>query len=188
MTDIQRASLEETLEFCQKVREAGGGSALHALMPAVPTDPNACLIARNLNFDCSVACFEGAAWEMAVSDREIQKKIAEALDLKFNEASIEDDNGDEVWLITLPPEIGKVASDFDKVDEVADSFTYLIEDWKLEGNSDSPMPIEELKVRYGSDKFDSAYALLQEMWPYISESVKEAEHYGVFNEKGELIL
>ncbi len=93
----ERASFEELLDFANKVRAAGGGNPLDALMPAVPEDPSQCLIAKNLNFNCVVDggparhqhITEGAesydksgeAWYMQTDDRALRDRIADALDL-----------------------------------------------------------------------------------------------------------
>ncbi len=50
----ERASFEELLEFANKVRVAGGGKVIEALMPAIPRNPHACLVAKNLNFNCKI--------------------------------------------------------------------------------------------------------------------------------------
>jgi hypothetical protein len=82
----KRATLQETLDFANKVREAGGADALDALMPSSPQEPGACLIA----------------------------KIADALSLKVK--VVHDDlfyAQRNRAKILLPVEIGQVAQDFD---------------------------------------------------------------------------
>lgn len=46
---------QETLDFCNKVREAGGADPIDAFFPSVIGDPNSCLIANGLNFDCYIS-------------------------------------------------------------------------------------------------------------------------------------
>jgi hypothetical protein len=123
-----RATLEQTLEFCNKVREAGGANPLDALMPGVPEDPDQCLIARNLNFSCRVMplarqthVFAPTEWMMVVEDEDVRQRIATSLDLELTVAygdtgsSLDVSRREEFEAIVLPPEIGQVASDFDEV-------------------------------------------------------------------------
>ena len=125
---MAHASLEETLAFCNKVREAGGADPLEALMPSIPQNENSCLIARNLNFDCEVsggaypdaenrwgkeALWEDGTdkWFMFVDDVETRYRIANYLGLKIETLQ---DGWDEIREgITLPKEIGNVAAEFD---------------------------------------------------------------------------
>jgi hypothetical protein len=181
----ERASLEETLEFCQKVREAGGGAVLDALIPATPQDSNQCLIAKNLNFNCAVACFDQSMrWQMAVDSEELRDKIADSLNLEKGEDVVADENGDSCWLLILPEGIGQVAYDFDRSIEVAHDIQGTLEYL----NADGAATVEDVRDFYGEERFDENYKLLQDMWPYIEESVKDTEKFGIFNEKGELIL
>ncbi len=53
-TDVEIATEEELLEFCNRVREAGGADILEALLPSRPGNAHECLIANALNFGCSV--------------------------------------------------------------------------------------------------------------------------------------
>jgi hypothetical protein len=50
-----RADPEEILKFVNDVRKAGQADILHALLPSIPQDSEACLIARNLNFHCDIS-------------------------------------------------------------------------------------------------------------------------------------
>lgn len=117
----KRASLERLLDFANKVRAAGGGNPLDALMPAVPQDSTQCLIAKNLNFNCRVD--QGgiddreSRWVMWVGDdAELAHKIASHVHCTpvfqrrveyFGEAPKND------YGVMLPPDIGQVAADFD---------------------------------------------------------------------------
>ena len=57
------ATEDELLEFCNSVRQAGGAEVLEALLPSTPGVPSECLIARGLNFDCTVGnTVYGMAW------------------------------------------------------------------------------------------------------------------------------
>jgi hypothetical protein len=133
----ERATLEETLDFCNQVREAGGANPLDALMPAVPEDSHDCLIARNLNFSCEVGCYptkingkghieaRSAVWVMRVEDSEVRRRIAAKLDLalvtvyEYELAQREGEEKDPYRTsddaILLPKKIGQVAADFDEV-------------------------------------------------------------------------
>lgn len=115
-------SLEEVLEFCNKVRAAGGANPLDALLPAIPQQPNECLIALNLNFSCFVEpggsiYFEDTdgsminRWVMIIHDIEVAENIATELDLDFVTTG---NNQVNVGVILLPEEIGDVAYAFDK--------------------------------------------------------------------------
>lgn len=108
------------LAFANKVREAGGGTPLAALMPAVPANPQQCLIARSLNFSCAVRpesiahhlceTFPSGAvrWVMDIDSEakafEIAKKAG--LDLRYNKKS-------KRFVLLLPEEIGNAALAFD---------------------------------------------------------------------------
>lgn len=105
-----RATLPELIEFANQIREAGGGNPLFALMPAVPQDASQCLIAKNLNFNCRVSGYQGR-WAMW-TDEATADRIADAMGLE------------RVYVLTehgviLPEAIGQVATDFDRVAQVA---------------------------------------------------------------------
>lgn len=166
---MPRATLEEVKEFANKVREAGGANPLDALMPAVPQESYSCLIARNLNFNCSVAGTDKLLptaddedqtyWGMFIEDPEVRQKIADSLGLEiFGDAVI------------LPEEIGDVAATFDNV-------------WAA-----------VLAIRYGSKEqvltnFKITEEDIIEFWPYIEEAKKEAYNLATFiNEDGEIVI
>ncbi len=142
----KRASIDETLAFANKVREAGGATPLLGLMPAIPQDANSCLIAKNLNFDCEVAgvtrdildaydieiCgYENndLIWGMFIDDEDTAIRISESLGLPL--VNDIDDRGCSVqYIMILPAEIGKVAQDFDRwLDdpEAYDEFTEFVD-------------------------------------------------------------
>ena len=200
MTTTTRASLEEVREFANKVREAGGGNPLDALMPAVPSDASQCLIAKNLNFNCVVNNPDGGngPWMMHVDDEKIARSIAEALELELiYDEGCGSPYDDPAWGLVLPDEIGQVANDFDKAFSIALALTDGFSMWpdideETRGEYDDDVVLYSKEV-FGSDvevdfggEFD--IDLVKEMWPYIEESVKEAKAIGIFNENGELIL
>lgn len=185
---VKRATLEELQEFANKIREAGGGNPIDALMPAVPTDVSQCLIAKNLNFNCTVGAVGEDGWWMAVDDKETRDKIAEALNLTASdyyyqsEEMLMDDDGDfyypdevQVYAVKLPDEIGQVAEDFDTCQHAITS-DY---NWKNHQPNYSISP----------HATNEEIANLKEFWPYIDASIKEAFANAPFvNEKGELII
>lgn len=123
----ERATLQETLDFANKVREAGGADALDALMPSSPQEPGSCLIANALNFSCEISGAEGTfgknRWAMFLEGAkaiEQARKIGKALDLKIR--VYEEDSFDGAQIL-LPLEIGQVADDFDKASDVLNQTT-----------------------------------------------------------------
>jgi hypothetical protein len=170
----ERATLDELLDFANKVREAGGGNPLTALIPAVPEDSSQCLIAKNLNFNCRVDSM-GASnefdktqlWGMYLEDEGTRDAIADALDLStFEQPS---DNGEEYGVV-LPKRIGQVANDFD---EITGEVCRYIDD---EHGVDEDMP-------------EHAKDDIRELWPYIAESVRETYAIaGIVNADGSVVL
>lgn len=135
MTSNPRASLEEVLEFCNIVREAGGGELITDLMPGEPGAATQCLIAKNLNFNCRVAnghiehrdyiryledrerqgYYAGEPrWMMSLMDRDTAYSIAAATGMQVYESS----GYNEICHLLLPALIGRVASAFDESIEV----------------------------------------------------------------------
>lgn len=183
--EVKRASLKKLLKFANEIREAGGGNPIDALIPAVPVNAEECLIARNLNFNCTVngapdpgseEPWEAGDWAM-YTNRKVRDAIAEKLGLHKIEYKTEakkkdgdyilTKNGDyrkkTVYGVVLPRDIGLVARDFDEV-------------VKILNKGRKP----------GSQKQKD---LLKEMWPYIETSVKEAYKNATYiNENGELVL
>lgn len=184
----KRASLEETLEFANKVREAGGGNPLDALCPAVPEDPNQCLIAKNLNFNCEVTPGDRLewgtnSWLMILTDKDIRDRIAK--DLRLGKRN----RGDE-YAVILPPKIGQVADDFDRAEDVLNALINLIRargmhSWgfMLEDASDEELQ-KTLKDLSASDR-----KLLFDMVPYIEQSKDEAHRIAtIVNPDGSIII
>lgn len=165
----KRASLEELKKFANKVRKAGGGNPLDALMPAVPSDAHQCLIAKNLNFNCMVYPAikgPGKSWAMW-TDEATRDQIASKLKLKKID---EDLMGERHYGVLLPAAIGQVADDFDSWEEAIEHSAGIM---TLKKNA--PKQLKRLK----------------EFWPYIEESTKEVYRNAgadFINDKGELIL
>lgn len=126
----ERATLEELQEFANKVREAGGGNPLDALMPAVPQDPKQCLIAKNLNFNCTVQPsstnygddYENPnAWLMILEDHGVRDSIADSLGLEktdYVRNEWKDGYKDVTYpAVKLPAKYARVAQDFDIVQD-----------------------------------------------------------------------
>lgn len=127
-------SEQETLEFCNKVREAGGGVILDDLLPGIPSVSQECLIAQNLNFDCEVlpvgAGDDYDRWQMHISGfldnpdwKEIARNISEKMDMPIEHTT------DRKISLKLPPELAKVAHEFDRVwAEYEDLYTYYLDE------------------------------------------------------------
>ncbi len=153
-----RASPEEVLEFCNRVRAAGGADPLPALLPGDPNNPNTCLVARNLNFDCRILPkeFLSSTWKMYVNDAALAKRIANALDLEH------EDNA-----VTLPPKIGQVARDFDRADEIV---SRLVGDFSMRTAADPFQQPSEFALLVRMRTTNESAALVNEMEPYIANS------------------
>lgn len=123
LTEDRTATFEETLDFANAVRKAGGGNPIDALMPSEPQDSQTCLIARNLNFSCEIDGLDAEfvdehgenRWQMRVEDPDVLKRISAALDLPL---LVYDDEEfyatGEPFALVLPRAIGNVARDFDR--------------------------------------------------------------------------
>lgn len=132
------ATEEELLAFANKMRDAGDADPLESLLPSVPHQSNACLIANALNFSSTVDSLSydddgqwvGSRevpgllpdsgvhlWGMRLPnmERERAQRIADAV-----ECSLIEVNADEVgsvgykYIIKLPVEIGLAAHAFDE--------------------------------------------------------------------------
>lgn len=166
-----RATLTEVLDFANRVREAGGANPLDALIPAVPEEPNECLIAKNLNFNCQVDGVNGfigasadynGAWCM-IADDDTVATIAAALKLDI----ITDRY--ERKAVVLPRGIGAVAAAYDEAAQILatiDSYYESLKDYK-DNPEEWSSPPSALVVS------DSERELLEEMWPYIAAAVRE---------------
>lgn len=113
--EVEPASIEKVLEFCNAVREAGGANPLDALLPSVPAESDSCLIARNLNFSCTVTPIghhlNPNKWIMLIEDEDTFDEIFDNLVEKgiLSEQAKYDSNS-----FYLPPDIAKVAIIFDE--------------------------------------------------------------------------
>lgn len=112
---ITYATEEDTLAFANKVREAGGGDFLKALLPSVPEDSQACILARAFNFDC-VVDFPSGEWVVSFKDQELANKIARSIGKKVKYREHEDHK----YSVKLPARIGAVADVFDSLEECID--------------------------------------------------------------------
>lgn len=189
-----RATLEEVKEFANKVRKAGGGNPLDALMPAVPADSKNCLIAKNLNFNCEVNG-DGGKWYMALDDLEICNRIASALGLETGMRSYAPE-----YMVYLPDEIGAVAEYYDQISEVLgdlDDVLYMaLNDLKgdaVDKGEEEPTGLtveqerrivqEELAIR-GFDPQE-----VEEFWPYIDEAIRESYSLATLvNDDGSIVI
>lgn len=100
------ATEEEVLAFARKLREAGDGPPLDALVPSKRASAQSCLIANALNFKASVFPMAGV-WVMSpeLSDEDILV-LANAVGCKTMPA------GNQLVLV-LPEKIGNAARAFD---------------------------------------------------------------------------
>ena len=158
---MARATLEELLEFANKVREAGGGDVIEALMPSNPAIPESCLIANALNFNCQVSGGIGEPWYMMISDRAVARKIVDKLGLKgeYLEDSALSTRAANVY---LPDKIGHVARDFDRAADILDQKS------KPTGRNAE---------------------LVLEMWPYIKDTDSDTRegYYRWMVKNGEIV-
>lgn len=195
-THTKRATLDELLEFANKVRNAGGGNPIDALMPAVPADPKQCLIAKNLNFNCWVDAGEyGDEWTMWVTTRELAQNIAKAVGCDTATSTRVDTETSvsfPVYGIVLPKEIGEVAQQFDSA---WDDFNACREDelQRLQDEDKADYLIDEEHV--GKWQLKDGVAVPQipvqdpEMFKMIDASVKEAINLATaVNADGEIII
>lgn len=189
-----RATLEELLVFANAVREAGGGNPLDALMPAVPEDASQCLIAKNLNFNCTVAPGgPDGEWCMGFGgNQELRNRIAESLDLAIWDYQPPTLTGSSQYFVILPPEIGQVANDFDNWDAALRQFDLNFDPADCDDEEDRSY------YRYQQERFREYLRThadhpevkdLLTFLPYVEQSEREAYSLAsMINEKGEIIL
>lgn len=191
-TAVKRASLDELKEFANKVRAAGGGNPLDALMPSVPEDGSQCLIAKNLNFNCAVYGLDsdteersdgGSHWHMVVESKDLRDQIADTLGLaKVDheeylgwDAKTKEEKYEMKYGIRLPEEIGEVAAEFDRAMSIIKS-RWNPKTLDYEYSTTENASVEELER-------------LKEFWPYIDESEKEAYANATFvNPDGTIVI
>lgn len=131
---LEYADEAELLSFANKLRAAGEADPLEALMPSVPGDANACLIANAVNFQSEVdgvndGDSDNDDWYMFLpSDMETDRalRIAAAIDCELLVGWEDPFNGDHYLIkpsendtltclmIKLPERIGNAARAFDK--------------------------------------------------------------------------
>lgn len=136
------ATEADTLEFCNRVRDAGGANALKALLPSEPQNSLTCLIAGGLNFHCAVSPYESVrnsffhadtltelgyphksnvgpdeccVWVMKVRSRALADKIGSVLGLPVEDSRY--GTGEFPAIVVLPYKIGMVAETFDDAGE-----------------------------------------------------------------------
>jgi hypothetical protein len=123
----ERASIDELLDFANEVRVAGGGEVINELLMSEPTQPNNCLIANALNFDCEVSDNLGD-WAM-ITDSEIVEKISSATGLNIIGWSEDYEAYEEEIGVELPKHIEYVARAFDTyVDVELEQYDILRQD------------------------------------------------------------
>lgn len=120
---IRLATEAELLAFCNKVREAGQADVLDALLPSVPGNENACLIANALNFRSTVlpvgmsydyTTQANTVWVMRFPTSVSLAKRREIAKAVGCEIKTIDDEGDMLRnVMVLPEEIGHAANAFD---------------------------------------------------------------------------
>jgi hypothetical protein len=149
-----RAGPDEILKFVNKVRDIGQADILDALLPSVPQDSQSCLIARNMNFQCTVSPDEGLTRSNLhdeVKDKNHYHK------------------GEKVWTVTIPDllrgeEIVE-ALDFDEVTTIQPDSDGTIADY-WEGTDLEDACPEEQRIEYGKDRDSlSAYGLVEFILP-----------------------
>lgn len=195
MSNVDRISLEELHRIANKVRAAGGGNPIDALMPAVPEEPTMCLIAKNLNFNCVVSGFDDfeirdflkmdsggpTVWYMGVPTRELGRKISRALGWKLIDTEKlvrpyrwgAKADGVSRWKLVLPPEIGRLAADFDRAGTILTSVEYWVSVRPCDdGFVEKTFKQELRKGLLGLS--GEARCLLREMQPYIQVAEEEA--------------
>lgn len=185
-----RISLEELKVVANKVRAAGGGNPLDALIPSVPEESSMCLIARNLNFNCEVSGLsyddmrisesdnleEGLDWAMGVSTRELGRRISKALGWELLDTNDHEDylgrqvlrKGTDRWKLVLPREVGQVAADFDRAGDLLSTIYCEI------GEGASSEEAKDAILEVLSFKSKEERKNLLEMLPYIEAAEEES--------------
>lgn len=185
MTDM--ATLDEVKDFANAVRAAGGGNPIDALIPAVPQDPSACLIAVNLNFNCEVITNDSGAWSMYVTDPDVRDRIAHNLDL---DAFDDPKRRGPEYGVVLPRSIAAVAEAFDDAQDALDAFVEAAYD-AAEARELAPFEEPTLKdIRAAWETLaEDSRDLLRKFSPYISAAREEAfELASIINPDGSIVL
>lgn len=204
----KRASLVEVLDFANKVRAAGGGNPIDALMPAVPEATTECLIAKNLNFNCSVKGTEDYTavgenrWVMELTDKAIRDRIADSLGLARRNYQPTWD--DARYAVVLPEKIGQVAADFDSVYEAIALIVDIAERAFYDKRGYWPGCEDDRVFRDGEndeESFDAALRvaakqapkkdkrMIVELLPYVQGASEEARSIAtLITEDGSIVL
>lgn len=185
------ATVEELLTFANLVREAGGGNPIDAVMPAVPSDPHQCLVAKNLNFNCIVMGSEEeeGAWVMAVPDRDLAERVSAAIDMPIETGRwwTRDERGYREVLfenaVRLPDRIGNLAGAFDDAHDTLKELSSAIGEiiWEAESQGEKPDLSAENILKVLETEFlvdESRLDVARDLLPYIEESAREAYDNG----------
>lgn len=192
MPDTQRATFDQLLAFANKVREAGGGNPLDALMPSVPQDASQCLIARNLNFNCEVSGADrDGRWYMNIEDPATVEAIAEKLDLeiRYGHQWIEGQYTEVARSLLLPVEIGNVARDFDEAQEIYRGLQDRADEIAYDRTNEWGNASKEDYQRAFNDLDEESKQHLREFTPYIEASEHEAYSLAtIVNDDGSIVV
>lgn len=201
----ERATMEELAEFANKIRAAGGGNPLDALMPSVPEDASQCLIAKNLNFNCTVSEVEGCenpddwtdgGWAMWVTDETLRDRIAETLELpkcnKREYIDYADVAKTDCFGVVLPQSIGQVASDFDEAGSKLHGINHEIEfgDYAYYlDEEDEKVALSKAARNVWDSLSDEDRKFVADFLPYIEDAETEALQLAtIVNEDGTIVL
>jgi hypothetical protein len=162
------ASLDELRDFCNRVRQAGGAKEIDDLMPAVPGQTEACLIAKALNFSCQVGALidpddypkDPEAWAMQVRDEELAHKISKECKLPVIDK-------DEYYEVVLPKKIYRVAQIYDGVS----SLMWECHTEELVESEDGERYVDILNEDLMTMQEKN---LLKKFWPYFDDATKAA--------------
>jgi hypothetical protein len=105
------ATEQELLDFCNRLRRIGGADLLPALAPGRTGDAESCLIARGLNFGCTVDGKGDDLWEMETYQSFTDEQV-EAITALMGDDPYSGDYDCHCW--TLPKHIGNAAEAFDR--------------------------------------------------------------------------
>lgn len=165
------ATETELIEFCNKVREAGGADPISALFPSTPDEPESCLIARALNFSCEVnGPYDAAAWaDKLKDDKKLQKLIQHAAGGRFTYK----DTQESIWVMLV--QHGNHEDSAEKAKEVAEKLGlhYVIDEILLPreiGNSAQAFDNELAFTEYNTT------VIQREEWALENEYNEEEEN------------
>lgn len=156
------ASNSELKKFCNRVRRAGGGKEIKDLLPAFPSASTECLIAKSLNFGCSVSSAwrspesDPNAWSMKVDTFELAKKIGEKMGLEYH--------GREVF---LPKKIYHVAQLYDATAELFGGDDIKSE--MIENKSGTAFKYKLIESALTANERRN----IKRFWPYIKKQIRK---------------